>query len=234
MGFVLADKINQAINQNGFVGAIVYGGQRLGKSSYALKTAYQIYGDWDKVNECVLYKLSDVVKVIKDAINGGYKVPCIIWDDAGVHANRLLYFAERDLVRYLENMLDVIGTHVSSLILTTPNPLNLLLAIRGFEFYRIKVYRKDAYNGRYAVGYNSVLLPSGTRLIRREFSDNYNVRLPDDFYAKYMIKRNGYLKDAINQLESIGKQMGSGGEGVLCENKVDRDERTSEVAAVIG
>lgn len=204
--FILSQNIERTLKQDGFMGAIIYGSQRLGKSSYAAQVLYEIYKDWDVVNDHILFKLEDVVGVMKTAIHKRKKIPAIVWDDAGVHANKLLYFQNRELVQYLQNLTDVIGINLGALLITTPNPLNLLRAIRGYEFYRVKVYRRDDFNGRTAVGYRSSMLPSGMRTIRRMWHDNYKVRLPDAFWKKYMVKRQGYLDEAISQLENLANR----------------------------
>jgi len=186
-----------------FVGAIIYGGQRLGKSSYAAQILYDIYQDWGLVNEYMLFELGDVVELLDRANRERRKLPVICWDDCGVHANKLVYFQDRLLVQYLGNLMDVVGLNLGGLLMTTPSPLNLLRTLRGYEFLRIKVYRRDQYNGRIAVGYQSVLLPSGSRIIRREFKDNYNVLLPDEFYLPYLNKRQAYLDTAIARLRGL-------------------------------
>jgi len=210
--FVLAQKIERALKDDGFQGCIVYGPQRLGKSSYCAKVMYQILGDWELVNRYMLFELSDVVELLETANRNREKLPVICWDDAGIHANKLVYFQDRLLVQYLSNLLDVIGLSLGGLLITTPSPLNLLRAIRGYEFMRVKVNRRDAYNGRVAIGYQAVLLPSGTRLIKREFKDNFNVMLPDDFWRTYLRKRQGYLDVAISKLRELARTKGDGHE----------------------
>ena len=62
--FILAKMIKKAYRINGFVGAIVYGKQGYGKSSYALKTAYQIYEDWDKALDSLVFRLEDLLRML--------------------------------------------------------------------------------------------------------------------------------------------------------------------------
>jgi len=206
MKFILSRKIAQALRQGGFFGCIIYGAQRLGKSSYAAQVMHEIYGDWGKVNDHMLFELEDVVAVLKDASNKGKVIPVLTWDDCGVHGNKLLYFQNRLLVQYLSSLIDVVGVSLGGLIMTTPSPLNLLSALRGYEFYRIKVVRRDSGNGRQAIAYNSKLLPSGTRLITRDWKDNYRTLLPDDFWKPYMQKRMSYLKEGLDKLDDLVKQ----------------------------
>jgi hypothetical protein len=199
--FVLTQRIRDANHGGGFFGAIIYGPQRLGKSSYAIQTLKQIYGDWDVALDHTLFDLREVVERIEGV--SGDRIPVICWDDAGVHANKMLYFANRGLTQYLQHLIDVVGINLGSLLITTPSPENLLKALRGYEFHRIKIYRRDGYGGRIAVGYQSSLFPSGMRLIRRKFRDEFKVKLPDDVWQKYLKKRQSYLKVAIENLRKF-------------------------------
>lgn len=209
MKFVLTSKIAKAMKDDGFVGALIYGSQRLGKSSYASQILYDLYQDWDMVNEHMLFELDDVVKVLHRALKERKKIPAIVWDDAGVHANKFLYFRNRTLVQYLQNLFDVIGLNLGGLLITTPSPNNLLRVIRGYEWYRVKIYRRNEYHDRFAVAYQSVLLPSGSRLIKRAFKDNFNVILPNEFWDPYLEKRQTYLEIGIAQLQALAeKQVG--------------------------
>lgn len=203
MSLVLANEIKQAVKNDQFVGAIIYGQQRMGKSSYAAKVMYEIYEDWDVVNRHMLFKLDDVVRLLEDATDREIKIPCFCWDDCGVHGNKLLYFQERTLVQYLGDLLDTAGISCGGILMTTPSPLKLLAAIRGYEFYRVKVTAKNTSHGRRAVGYKSILLPSGTRLIRRVYSDEFNVMLPEEFWGSYVAKRRSYLQFGLRQLRKL-------------------------------
>jgi hypothetical protein len=149
-----------------------------------------------------LFDLHDVVNTLQHAISSGEKIPALNWDDAGVHANKLLYFGDRKLVQYLTNLVDVIGVGLGGLIITTPSPNNLLRSLRGYEFYRIKIYR-DKLAQRHATGYMSNLMPSGMRIIHREFTDYFNVLLPNEFWSEYVPKRKSYLSEALSNLSQF-------------------------------
>ena len=56
---------------------------------------------------------------------------------------------------------------------------------------------------RVAVGYKSILLPSGKMIIRRVFEDYYNLRIPNDVYNEYFERREQYLEEAISALEEF-------------------------------
>jgi len=207
MTFVLTRRIMKAYGGGDFVGAVIYGSQRIGKSSYALQVLHQVYEDWDRVLKYCLFDLRDVVNVLSDAVKKDVKIPALIWDDAGVHGNKMLYFSNRRLVEYLSDLLDVVGTHLGGLLITTPSPAKLLRVIRGYEFYRIKIFRRDESYGRIAVGYRLSLYPSGAMRIRRVFRDEYRVKIPDDVWDEYQKKRKSYLNVA---LKNLGKYLKGG------------------------
>lgn len=205
MGFVMADKIRAATTGGGFVGFIVYGPQRIGKSSYALQSLKEVYGSWDLALKYTLFDIRDVIREIRGAVKSDVRLPAIMWDDCGVHGGKMLYFSNRKLTEYLQNLVDVIGINLGGLVMTTPSPSNLLKALRGYEFYRVKIFIRDGSGGRRAIGYMSSLLPSGTRIIHRKYSDFYNVQLPDDVWAKYLKKRKSYLAVALEGFEKFLK-----------------------------
>jgi len=100
---------------------------------------------------------------------------------------------------------------VKAILITTPNPENLLKAIRGYEFYRVKIFKLPKDN-RVAVGYKSSLLPSGKLIVRRVFEDYYNLRIPSDVYNQYLEMREQYLEEAVENLEKFLQKKGWGKE----------------------
>ncbi len=181
------------------IGGIIYGMQRSGKTMYSLLVMYDFYRDWDKVLSNVFFTLNDLIAAIKTRKE---KKQVICWDDAGVHGSKYLFFRSRQLTEYLQNLFDVVGLAIKALLITTPNPENLLKAIRGYEFYRIKVMRLPKDN-RVAVGYTSYLLPSGKMVVKKVFEDYYNLRIPNDVYEQYLQMREQYLEEAIENLEQF-------------------------------
>lgn len=193
-------------------GVIVFGPQRTGKSSYALQVLYDIYKDWDTVLNHTFFRLEDVVAFLRNQIKTGHIIPAFIWDDAGVYGSKQLYFTKRRLAEYLQNLFDVIGTAVKGVILTTPSPENLLKAVRSYEFYRVKVIKHNQFYRRIAQGYKNVLLPSGTRFIRKTYKDYFDVRLPQDVYNEYIKIRKGYLDNTLDHLDEFLAEMALKGE----------------------
>lgn len=215
--FVLSKKIEH----NAFTGCIIYAQQREGKSSYALQCMYDIYQDWETVFDRTFFKLEDIIKFLKQAVTHNEIIPCILWDDASVYGGSVIWFKSRDKAGYLQALFDVIGSKVKGILLTTPNPSNLLKSIRSYEFYRIKITKADSLGGRIATGYKNIMLPSGTRNIRKEFQDRYKVNLPDNVYARYNALRQSYLEEAVRNLDACMVESAlSGEEGMSLKEQI--------------
>jgi hypothetical protein len=200
----MSHAIQRAWQRDEFEGYLIYAKQRMGKSSYSLQVLADLFdGDWDQAMSSMVFKLNDLINILEKAQREHNKLKSLIWDDAGVFGSKYLYQSDRAMVMHLQSLFDVIGVSTASLILTTPNPLGLLRVIRMYEWARVKIYRRDPYNGRLAVGYSSSMLPSGMRLIHRDFSDRFNVMLPNDVYSRYSVIRKGYLDMAIAKLKEV-------------------------------
>jgi len=208
-------------------GVIVFGSQRTGKSSYAMQVLYDIYQDWNTVLDHIFFKLEDVVRFLMVQIKTGRIIPAFVWDDAGVYGSKQLYFTKRRLAEYLQNLFDVIGTAVKGVILTTPSPENLLKALRSYEFYRVKIVKHNQYYRRIAQGYKNVLLPSGTRYIRKMYRDYFDVRLPKDVYEEYIKIRKSYLDNTLDNLNEFLQEM-------ALKGKIEKETLKNQIKGMKG
>ena len=197
--FLLAKMIKAAYRSNGFVGAVVYGKQGYGKSSYALKVAYQIYGDWDRVFNAIVFKLEDLVSALRESIVTGKRRQLLIWDDAGVHGNKYRWFdyGGQELAKELQALLDVIRTGLAGLIFTTPQPNELLKVFRGYDFYYVKIVKQNKRNNRLATIYQQSVMPNGNVIVKKVGYDRFNVMLPDEVYKRYSGIRASYFREVI-------------------------------------
>ncbi len=196
MSFILT----KYINSRDFCASIVYGEQRAGKTVFAMKTAYQIYGDWDLVFENLFFDLGDLVNAIKSNI-GKPKKKLVIFDDAGVSANSLTYFIDKEGTMQMKQMMDLIGTSYSCVLFTTPTPMGLLKSIKSYPFLRTKITMVND-TLRNARTYSSNLLPSGKMINHTLCDDSYSKMLPQEIYNKYQPLRE---KMAQIQIEKMDK-----------------------------
>lgn len=192
--FALSRRI---MGNDGFTGAIIYGKQRIGKSSYAMQIGYDIYKNWDDVVKYTFFKLDDLISFLKNLTATHGYIPYMIVDDAGVHLSKHTYYSNRMDAQFLSNLFDVVGVAVKSIVFTTPDPGNILKAIRRYEFLRVKIIKRGDDHRRLARGYRNIMLPSGMFRIKTDFMDSYKVMLPDDIYKEYSKVRWGYLEEVI-------------------------------------
>lgn len=204
----LARLAQQAYEREYYIGAIVYGGRGHGKSIYAMKVAYEVLGDWNKVLDAIVFRLEDVVSTLKEAVYKNERLKILIWDDAGVHASKYLFFdrSKLDLIAALSGLLQVIRTALACMIITTPEAHDVLRFLREQEgVYRIKVLRLNEVRAM-AKAYKLALAPSGAHFISKAFIDYFTLRVPQDIYREYMKVREQYTVEAIEMLERALKK----------------------------
>jgi len=114
----LASLIKWAINNNGIVIAYVYGPMGYGKTSYALWTAYEVLGDWDKVLDHLFFDLDEALDFMYRHIMRGRRIPIMILDDAGFFLNRLTWW-EKPKVEFME-LFNLARSIAASIIFTSP------------------------------------------------------------------------------------------------------------------
>lgn len=198
--------LTQHIKSSAFTGAIVYALQRKGKSSYAMQALYELYGNWDDVFSHMFFKIEDMTDFLFDHIDDTEPMPAILWDDAGVHASKFLYFQDVDQADLLKKLFDVIGIVTKSIILTTPVPDELLKSLRSYEFLKIKITdAPGSKTNRYANVYDNRLLPSGAHRNPFTWREDFDVMLPDEVYKKYSPIRRSYYKESITNLRDFIK-----------------------------
>ncbi|MBW2675043.1 MAG: hypothetical protein JRD89_16800, partial [Deltaproteobacteria bacterium] len=199
---ILAKKIVEK-HPYGFLGALVYGHRRVGKSIYALKTMQQVfmaYGceeeeAWRLAMDSMIFDTYELLQVIHELAKNAKVWPVLTLDDAGVAAGSMKWFSDRKSVQALNAVFDTMGTVVSCLILTTPTFQRVLRFLRDAEdFYRIDVTPLKGWQ-RKASAYRIKLLPSGTKMImpksnpRSGFVDEFSTYLPKERFHQYWKKR---------------------------------------------
>jgi len=195
----LGKKIIKAFDRNELIGVIIFGNQRVGKSTYAMKILYDLYGDWDKVLDVMTYRLDDILEILKKSKDDPLEAFAI--DDAGVHTGYGSWFTNRELAVLLQQMFDVAGIGIGGILLTTPTISHLLAALRRYNFYRVKITKISRWK-RVAHIYKKEMWmrrEPGRELVREYF----NCRIPDDVYQRYVKIRLRYLDDVIQRLEKV-------------------------------
>ena len=210
IGLELGKKIHSAY-PNGFVGSIIVGDRGIGKSSYSLRVAHEIFryngaspnDAWRKALSCLKFSITDVVNFLEKSAFSDEKEIVLIWDDVGVHGGARLYFSDQKVVYRLKAVLDTVRTAVSGIIMTTPTLQGLLGVIKSYDDYLIEIrYTSRGGFYRMATAYRFRTLPSGKRIVKKKFIDGYNCYLPQWVFVEYSKMR----KDAmIHNIEKLKK-----------------------------
>jgi DNA polymerase III delta prime subunit len=215
--------IQRAYEREGFISALVFGTQGVGKTSYALHVAKEIYGDWKKALDHLFFNPVDAIDCLDRALEKGYRIPLIIMDDAGLWLGKSQWW-EDGKVEFAE-FFDIIRSICSSVIFTTPSD-NLMSRLSKEIMLRIKVHYIDSdlyeelkQNGfedidvetwRVAKIYRFSLSPLFQPLIQKFAYDVYPVRYPEDIKKEYEKKRLDAIRHKLKRVkESLKKSLES-------------------------
>lgn len=205
---VMSKKILNAIDNNSFESGLVVGKRSIGKSSYAIKVGKEVYQTLYDISKKEAYKMSidsicfslnDIITVMK-AYHYDNRKPIVTWDDSGAFGSGLMYHTHISSFGILKGGMDTIRTVCAGLLLTAPNQKSMIRFLREYDDYIIRVTNSYDWQ-RIATGYNRTTLPSGKRVIRKLWKDNYSAYLPNEIYRKYMEKRDEYKVELIKELE---------------------------------
>lgn len=217
--FALARKIVRAFRVDDFMLLIIYGTPRIGKSAYGIKVMGQVI---DYLWGEDIYKLSGNGSHVRapicqkymgwdpeDNVNNWFeiikRIPGYIWDDAGYWLFSLNW--TDPLLISVQQYMNVVGTDMNSLMLTTPDPEWILSKIATMPgTIRIKITKRDGGQGdndsriysRRAVGYVPYKYPDLKKGgVNKILTDEFSCKLPDPFYSKwYKPTREYYAKAA--------------------------------------
>jgi len=212
----LARIISRAYRFDDFLLVIIYGPLRMGKSAYAMKVLGQVYEYYfnrplspDLVQQYMGFHPADVVDHWCEITK---RIPMYIWDDAGYW----LYSMDWNdpLLKAVQKYINVIGTDMNCLMLTTPDPtwilsklVNMPGTLRGQVMKRDGDSVSDAPSKLYARkcrGYKPYRSPDLKKTgVNVKWDDDYSCYIPDDVYSYYRPMRENYAqmaKDAIRKV----------------------------------
>jgi len=101
----------------------------VGKSVYALKVMTYTYRDnWNIVKDHIVFLPQHFLSVFEKAIDGNYRIPILLWDDAGFWLGKQRW--QSVFVRAIREFLNVVRTHVCYIFFTAPKINELARGIR--------------------------------------------------------------------------------------------------------
>jgi len=216
--------LNRKRAPEGFVLMTVYGPLRLGKSTYAFKTGVQtlmqLYGleedgrggAWDELKRYIIFHPEHFFQKRKEMDEKGLeRIPFLIWDDAGLWLYALDWYDP--FINAFLKELNVIGTRIGALILTTPSPKFILRKLRDFpDSINVRIIDDGVENDiwrRIAKSYKQWFLPDGKSRVRLEFEDVFSALMPDTFFKWYKPQRDAYEKLALKLVQEKWEQLKS-------------------------
>jgi len=204
--FALTKLILQSHKKNAHMSAIVFGPKRVGKSVYSLKVGedlFQAFGldekeAWRFSIGSVVYTLEEFLQSLEVLTEIDIPYPYLIVDDAGVGFSHLMRFTPE--AQALKKVFDTIGTLVTAIIYTTPNPKGLLNYVRNVDSLRIKIVeRSNARRMAWSVG--AEMTETGDLVFSSEGApvDEFYVKLDDWKYEEYNKLRRSYSRRSVKE-----------------------------------
>lgn len=214
---ILAKLIEKAYESNGFISALIFGSQGIGKTSYALHVAKDVYGSWQKALNYLFFDPKEAIAKMHEALEHGEKIKLIIMDDAGLWLGRSQWW-KREKVEFAE-FFDIIRSVASAVIFTTPAD-NLLSRLSHEIKLRIKIsyidselysqlkragYNIDIENYRVAKIYRFSLSPLFQPIIKKQAYDIFPLHYPNDIYRAYERKRREAVRQKLDRVKQAIK-----------------------------
>ena len=214
MNLVLSNLIREAHRREGFISVLVFGSQGIGKTSYALHVAHEIYGDWNKALSHLFFNPKDMISLFKNYLRNGERIPLVISDDAGLWLSKSRWWL-REKVEFCE-FFDIIRTVCSSIIFTTPSD-NLLSRLSHEINLRVKISYIDGeiyemlkregisvnpQTYRIAKIYQFSLSPLFQPIIKKRGYDIYPLFYPDEIKEKYDKIRRDIVRQKLERVDT--------------------------------
>lgn len=199
--------IRNAIYEDGYLWIVIHGPPRSSKSTLALWIAHQIYGDWEKVLDSVVFNLHTLIQRIDTGTpcrwpttNGEHiRVPLIIYDDFGVHSNKAdtQHSSAWDIFK---GGFDCIGTELGILLATMVNAGEATSQLQDKYNAEITVNRKGHYKYD-RVEWLQDFKGFRTRMKKTWVENGKFPPIPKDWYKKYDQMRCELTKEVFIRIK---------------------------------
>ena len=205
MGLILSKLVKSAYRRYDFVSAFIIGPQGMGKTTYAMLVAYEVYKDWDLVLEHLYFDPREVLPKFEQALETGERIPLVIFDDAGMHLSKYLISSSKEgfhLTRLLNGLINLARTLTAGIIYTSPD-MDILKELRKKAWI---VAEPTAPHGlskpeRLAKIYRKRIAPSGKVYVHKLGYDAYRLdAIPQEVRERYEEKRRKAMKPLLDEL----------------------------------
>nr|WP_167525059.1 hypothetical protein [Sulfolobus islandicus] len=186
---------------------MVIGRQGSGKTTFAMRTLYHYYGDWDKVFNSMTFNIVELLRKSKH-------YDAMLIDDAGVHLSKYDWQKKTDFAKFYNLIRDV----TNFLIFTTPDEGDILKSVRDKITYLviIKSHVRPVTNKKGEIVRWEHWKDGGTAYVykkrvvfvdgkpdyryRAEGIITFKYELPEDVRKRYAEMRAKVTEELLNEL----------------------------------
>ncbi len=245
--YFLSRLIEEAHRSEGFVSAFVYGPQGVGKTSYCLHVAADVYGSWDLALKHLYFDPTDAIGAMLDKIEAlergetEERIKVMIMDDAGVWLSKSTWWEESK--QEFGELFDLIRSACSCVIFNSPGD-NIVKRVSNEIMFRIRVtkinaemcevlrnagYKVDPERHRLAVIYSHNLTPKFQSYVKKEAYDIFPLHYP--VHEEY---RRIRLRFVRGKLESVKAALAAKrAERLVVDGRINEDIITEQIIELL-
>ncbi len=245
--YYLSRLIEEAHRSEGFVSAFVYGPQGVGKTSYCLHVAADVYGSWDLALKSLYFDPTNAIDAMLERIEvlesgeADERIKVMIMDDAGVWLSKSSWWEESK--QEFGELFDLIRSACSCIIFNSPGN-NIIGRVSNEIMYRVKIvkinadmcetlqnmgYRVDPNSHRLAVIYRHNLTPRFQSYVRKEAYDVFPKHYP--VHEEYKRIRLKFVRGKLESVRSALKAKRA--ERLVVDGKVNEDIITEQILELL-
>ncbi len=202
-GPTLSFFINSAHKNYSFVSAFIYGPQGVGKTTYALKTLYYVYKDWDCVLKHTFFDYESLINRLEEAFDKGERIKALLIDDAGLVFIKYLWRSSPSI--WFSKLYNLIRSLATGVIFTSVEVTDIIKFIRDKVIYRVSMERVGP-NESVATGYKVIITPMLESTVKRIFQDHVSLELPNEVREHYERIRRNVIGNLLSEIKQHRKR----------------------------
>ena len=177
----------------------------VGKTSFALRVMYRVYGDWDEALSRLHMNPADAIDMLVDLVKNRRRIPVFTMDDVGMWLSGLTFSLSKGksrqaIVAFYE-FYNAIRTVSSSCLFTAPKN-DMIKSLLGQVNFKVAIY---SHSEDYSLAkiYKVKVSPLFQTFIKTSHQEIFPIKLPDEVYRKYEEKRWNALDWKAQELAKL-------------------------------
>lgn len=202
--WTLEDYLVHAVKSEGYETVVIWGVQGSGKSSRMLTMAHWIYQDWNLVLDNIIFKPETFVEKL-ESIPRGQRVPCILWDDIGVHYPSSKFKTDIKQYEAIDSAWAAIRTKCNIIITTIPLIDRLAKNIKDNVTFEVFIGKNqmELINRIYHLP-GLIEMETGYYKVKLETPTRFNLYEPPiEVFNKYWERRLDLTEETIRNLRKV-------------------------------